>query len=557
MPQYQTHQQVVMQDFIQNSFSGGINTSKPPTLIGEDQAQDILNFEFTDEDHLTTRAGVFDWASGFTFPNRITSLHYYENDAGYKSVIATSANQLYSAVGVAPPFSNITGVLSLPNNTFWQWVNYAGIAIGVNGNAPIKVTGGTAALLGGTPPNAKYIALWNDRVWLVSASDPNVIYGSALGDPEDWTTTGAAGIVVLDISKNDGDRITGIHAFKDSLFVFKRNKIFVISALDGTIPQDSGNLFVQLYASNIGCVSAYSIQTVLDDVLFLSDSGVASLISAPLGELKTALVSRDVKEIRKINKTNNTVSSLVLEGANQYWLNVPRQFSPRNVDEIYVLDIRRIQEGLLRWLRFDGKIAGTVATNVLVNGERLVLVGGTDGKVYSYRPTLYNISGVWNLGTWDVTEWDSGGSVGNFDDNGLPYTKQIITKSFNFDLPFLRKLFHRFAMNISLPDGACQILFRYFFDDNKSLGDSFVFDFSPTITEGIWDISQWDNILWDRLVISDFSVVRQFKRIAIGRKFLSVTFDIKNVRREGFTLQQLLIQYANLNLRRVNDINKL
>jgi hypothetical protein len=569
MPIAATQQPVKMVTFQQESFAGGINTALPAELIADNEAQDIVNFEFADDDHLRTRAGAQLWALESTgditdqFPGRITSIHYYENDNGDISILTTSANKLFASSNFNPEVQDITGALVLPSDTFWQWRNWAGYAIGVNratsGNNPIKYDGTTATALAGSP-KAKYMDIWNERLWLVSADEPNTVYGSGLGNPEAWTVDGSDDAVILDVGKNDGDKITGIFAFRGSLYVFKRTKIYIISALNGSIPTDVGNLFVDVYASNIGCISPYSIQAVLDDVLFLSDSGVASLVSAPLGELKTALVSQKVKEIKQIAKNNQEISSLVIEEANQYWLMVPAALSRRGINEIYVLDIRRIQEGIIRWVRFTGALAGSVACNIYVNGNRSVLIGGYDRKIYNYISGLTDRSGLWDVGYWDIAFWDDNLNSHTFYDGqsvNLIHQK-IVSKAFEFGAPFIYKLFHRFGVDVSLLSQDLSLKLLYYFDKSKLKIGSFDFQFDKTPDLAVWDSGLWDVSLWDgeRTVTEDFTALRQFKRGGY-RKGTSVTFEIKNDFNRGVVVKNLMVQFAPLNSNHINDVGRI
>lgn len=547
----------------QRSFSGGINTSIPPERLQDTEAVDILNFEFDLDDHLITRSGVSEYYPA-KFEKRITSLHYSENDAGDVFILNTSGPRLYAAaIDDANPV-DITGALVLPADNYWQWVNYGGIAIGVNkattGNNPIKVGGAipTAAPLGGSPPKGKYIAVWNERVWIVDADNPNTVVSSALGDPEDYITVGSAGTVEIDIGKNDGDKITGLFAWRDRLFVFKRTKIYFVAALDGTSAYDSGNLIAQIYASGIGCISAYTIKEILDDVLFLSDRGVCSLVSAPLGELKSVVISRNVKEIQKLRKVNPEFCGYVCEESNQYWLMVSDQASPRNIWEIYVMDYRRIQEGVVRWLRFDGKIAGPMATTIYVNGQRLTIIASSDHGVYSYTPANYIFDGVWDEATWDASFWDTLNDI-RFLDVNESYRKMLITKAYDFGLPILRKLFHRFGFNLTLLSNNLKLDVQYFFNKIYSRGGTYQFDYTRQDSGAIWDESNWDDnsSTWDADVKVDFNTIRQFLRNIQGRKGDNVSLIFSNFLNEGFILRDVYLEVAPLNTHQANDIGRI
>ena len=125
MPRKQV-QDVGVQPFIQSNWGGGINTAVPADRIADTQAVDILNFEFDQESNLVSRSGVEKFLGLFpaqTFATRITSLHYYENDVGNVHILFTSANKLYRANNIGTSFSDITGALTFPTDTIWQWKN--------------------------------------------------------------------------------------------------------------------------------------------------------------------------------------------------------------------------------------------------------------------------------------------------------------------------------------------------------------------------------------------------------------------------------------------------
>src|SRR5215813_5103520 len=202
----------------------GIITSQPSTEIPDDAAQDILNMEFDDSDNLSCRNGLTQLFAT-TFANRITSLYYFTSTAGEIGILYTTGSQVRIVGTNGLGDTNLTGALTLANNTFWQWITYKNLAIGVSkassGDNPIKVsTAPVAAALGGSPPKGKYIALWENRVWIVSATEPNQLWGSKLGDPENWTTgVGAADAITLDVEISDGDTISGLFATRDALYV--------------------------------------------------------------------------------------------------------------------------------------------------------------------------------------------------------------------------------------------------------------------------------------------------------------------------------------------------
>src|SRR5262247_3952894 len=405
----------------------GINTAVPPTEIDDSEAQDLLNFEFDDNGNLSTRRGVTQ-LSADTFSNRITSLHYFTIDTGEIGILLTEGTTLRIIETNGTGLTTLSGALTLPSNVFWQWVTVNGLAIGVNGATsgtnPVKVDGtSTAAALGGSPPRAKYITVWNSRVWVAHASNLSRVQGSALGNPEDWTTTGASGTVTIDVDTNDGDKITGLFSTRDALYIFKRRSIHRLVAFADP-NTDANNIRREVVTKDVGCVSAYSIQQIPNDVVFLSDQGIASLALVQTAEdFRTAFYSRNIKELTTFAKTTLEIPSLFCDTGAQYWISLPSTVTSNGQKQVFVLDYLRIDEGIVRWTRFDGMVAGTAYTSF----------PGASGKVY--------VIGALNSGgsNYQLFTYVPRATSAAFSDQGSAYTKAMTMKSFNGDAQLLKK----------------------------------------------------------------------------------------------------------------------
>lgn len=114
----------------------------------------------------------------------------------------------------------------------------------------------------------KYIALYKDSLFVGGdTANPSRLYYSGGGDQiEDFTIGGGGGFI--DISKNDGQSITGMIVFKDSLLVFKTRSIYKFSFSSSGLPQ------VEQVNPGIGCIAPRSIVAVENDVFFASEFGI-------------------------------------------------------------------------------------------------------------------------------------------------------------------------------------------------------------------------------------------------------------------------------------------
>lgn len=539
----------------QYSFAGGINTAIPQDRIAEDEARDIVNLRFNDQDSLIPRndtISVLSQISAADITSQPTSVFsaYFDNSGSpvVKDILTLANGNVYTFTGGVA-----TNIGSGQGNHYWQWKMYGDLAIGVNNATQAKQVNaaGTFAALNASAPTGKFIEVWADRVWIIGSStggvsDPNTLYGSALGNATDWTTTGAAGRVIIAIEPEDGDFITGIIAFRERLFIFKRTRIYVVQPLSGASSADATALSVDLYAQNIGCISGYSIQPVLDDVLFLSENGVASLVSSEkVGDFTSALLSRKLAGFRTLKLgqvTDYEVAACVVPEHSQYWLLVPTTLGLTEItydsdsntrENAYILDYRRIQEGIVRWSRYIGAAAGFVMCRrrqIVNSNPSFFIVGRIDGAATTYR-------------VWTYTPTNSGGQ-GNDDytsDRAVRY--RLLTRSFDFNSPSFRKHFHRMFFDfLALQASGTTVAVTYYFDENT--------DLSAT-----WNIpiSQGPSVFGFGTNRQTFKANRKFQYNPDGARGSNVTFLLllENLD-DSFGIKSLSVDYSMLPNKRVN-----
>jgi hypothetical protein len=538
------------QSRVQTSWQDGMITSLPAEELPPTAAQDLVNVEIDIEGNIVTRTGALAFIQPST-TSRITSIFRAQYSNGTVLILFTAGTKLFKCNEDGSSITDITGALTLPNNTMWQWAMFGDLAIGVNkatsGDNPVKVNNaGTAAALGGSPPKAKYIRVWNERVWLATSTggSQNQLRASAINLPEDWSTTGDAGTITINVDANDGDFITGLEVFRGSLFVFKRRKINVVSpiAAPATIP---GNLRVDVFTKNLGCVSAYSIQPVLDDIVFLADCGVVSLSQSEFGELKSAILSQNIAELNILKKTSallEEIPAFVLDDVNQYWLSIPSTISPRGVNEIYVMDYQRIKEGLIRWVRFNGLICGTAFAEKLDGDYKTYLIGAytvasVNTKIYKYSPS---------------------NPTKTFADDGGSYLKLIKTKAYIGETPMIRQLWNRFGCSLNLISELLSFVVNYFYNNNVNVDGDYSFNFifsgiaPPLYGTAIYGTNTYgsasdffrEEVIWER-----------FKKNENGRKARTVSFEFSNSQtNQGFVFKFLQVDYTKLTRKNARTI---
>ena len=130
-----------------------------------------------------------------------------------------------------------------------------------------------------TPPEANstggpigaQVELYKDSLFIAGdPNNPSRVYYSGGGDKiNDFTIGGGGGFV--DVSRNDGQAVTGMIVFKDKLLIFKERSTYQFSFTTSGLPQ------VEVINTAVGCAAPRSIVAVENDVLFMSEVGLYAI----------------------------------------------------------------------------------------------------------------------------------------------------------------------------------------------------------------------------------------------------------------------------------------
>jgi hypothetical protein len=229
----------------------------------------------------------------------------------------------------------------------------------------------------GTVPLGNIVISAFGRLWVADTTADNVtISFSDLLAGHNWTA-GTSG--TLDVSRvwaNGADQIMGLGAHNNFLVIFGKRQILVYSG--ATTPS---TMSLADTIGNIGCLSRDSIVSTGSDIVFLSNSGVRSLLrtiqekSAPLrdlsknvrNDLMTYVASETLANIKAVYSEVNAFYLLTLPVAKQ----------------VYVFDTKaQLQDGSARVTTWD-----SIEPTALLsrrNGDLLIGKKGYVGKYGTY-----------------------------------------------------------------------------------------------------------------------------------------------------------------------------
>lgn len=257
---------------LREDYFVGMNDRYPPQILEEGLLALALNAAI-DKGKITKRKGTNPVAASLG-AHDILGLNAYEPTGGTKYLITdfngSSNAQLYRWIG-SGNFSAI-GSANLAKDAQMNFVQAAGILYGFNGTDAVSVDSSLTVVHNpATVPIGNY-GVWFHNYLLVANTTgfPNRLFFSNLGDPTTFVNTN-----FVDINPNDGDQITGLAVFNDSLYVFKNNTIWTITGFSGAsfssttvLSQNTNN---EIYG--FGTPSQKSIVVTGKDMYYISFAG--------------------------------------------------------------------------------------------------------------------------------------------------------------------------------------------------------------------------------------------------------------------------------------------
>jgi len=142
----------------------------------------------------------------------------------------------------------------------------------------------------GTVPSGNIVLSAYGRLWVAdTATEKTVIYWSDILSGHKWANGSTGSIDVSSVWPNGADNITGLASHNGFLFIFGKNNILVYSGAQDVL--SAGVFKISDSLTGIGCIARDTIQNTGSDVIFLSDTGVRSVLrtiqekSAPFRDL--------------------------------------------------------------------------------------------------------------------------------------------------------------------------------------------------------------------------------------------------------------------------------
>lgn len=308
-----------------------------------------------------------------------------------------------------------------------------------------------------------HITHYQDHVVLAgSLKEPGKVAVSARFSSTDFEGQGSWSVQVQ-------DEITGVHTFRDFLYIFCRDSIYRVSNIE-----NKDQVAVRPVTTKLGCVDGRSIQEIGGDVLFLSADGLRYLgATERIDDVSINMVSSIITDVvEDIDFENGPLSSIVLRRKGQY--------------RLFYQDKLGRRKGIIGTLMADGSFAWSTTGDLNVLGITSAMVGTSEVAYHIGSPSYGEIA---------VYEHDVG-----FDADGSVLEATWATPWFHFGDSAVRKRLHDMVLYLD-SEGQAEVQVTLKFDnDNPQTMQPEPFYLAPVIEASVWGDFKWGTTKYGSLV---------------------------------------------------------
>jgi hypothetical protein len=311
----------------QVSFARGMQDSAAPTEFRKDEVELLLNgrVSFIGNSIDRRKGSAKTHASALNSGAQCYGAAEFFTAAGAQQLCAFIGDKFYFSVNEGLTWTNPSGATSL-STAYWDIaqmrVGVANLLICTNGSTNIyKWDGTTWGTLSNEPANAKFCAVFNDRLYVAGHSGVTVA-ASSPGDPDTWASPDG---YTVEVTTHDGEQeLTGLYQMGTVLLAFKRESTSYLEGFGfATLEVEAGGRGL---SRSTGCLAFRSIAQVGEQgVCWLSERGFEfyqlggqiQLVSRPIQSFLDTLAWTNIKNGQGIP------SALYWPQKNEYWCGLP------------------------------------------------------------------------------------------------------------------------------------------------------------------------------------------------------------------------------------------
>lgn len=222
----------------------------------------------------------------------------------------------------------------------------------------------------------KYLEIYNNQFFLAGFSGAlSTVRWSQIGEPE-----GIPPEYFAEFRTNDGDMITGLKAYNNSLVTSKARSIHRVTGDDPT------NFVLAQLSDQYGCVSGRALVVYENILLFLDQKGICKYDGAQI-EVISNKVEPIFKRMNLRAALNNAIGFHYKE-YNEVWFAFP-------VDDSEVNNVIIVYDYLMNaWTKYEGLEISSLALAKGALGQKTPFYGGYTGNIFSFGASYFSDNGT-------------------------------------------------------------------------------------------------------------------------------------------------------------------
>ena len=339
----------------------GLNTQDSPTGLTEQFALEANNCVIDRFGRVGARKG-YEYIN--TSSETIVAMHEHIKADGTSELLSTTESFIYKGTSTLTDITPSGYTVDDGNYNFATLNNITYMF--QDGQNPLYFDGTTCDEVSehsdyaGTVPTGGIPLAGFGRLWVAKGT---VVYFSDLLLGMKWDTGSSGSIDIAKVWSDGSDKITGLAAHNNFLFIFGERQIVVYQGASDPATMSLADTIV-----GIGCIEHKTIQNTGNDLIFLSESGLRSINrviqekSAPIGDM-----SKNVRnELGSYLTAGYTFNSVYSPEEAFYLLNI------KGAGVVYCFDMRgNLEDGSARVTKWDSinpqsLLHRTVSNDVLI-----------------------------------------------------------------------------------------------------------------------------------------------------------------------------------------------
>jgi hypothetical protein len=450
--------------YVDVKFNGGLNSTSSPLNLQETESSDLQNIDFDRFGSVLKRNGYICLNTDSAASLACNGLYWFVyNLVGVttRKAVRVFNSKIEKMDDLDGTWDDITGGVTIGSSNHCDFATFNNkMFITDTINLPISVAAAGTAGAAGVPANltrVKYICpfqnyLFYGNVLVNGVYYPTRVYWSNIRDDTTWDAANW-----VEVSKDDGQEITGMKVLSNGLVIFKSHSIYnIFFTGDANVP-----FIMQKSGSAVGCVSFSSIQEVQGGLVFLSHDGFYYYD----GTNSQKISDRITKTISEYNTTFfRQTRSLVQYNKNRVWWS-------------FVTGGNTTADRVIVWDYYNN--AWSVYTGIYASAMHSFNVDGVDERPYFsdytgrvYRADFglddYPANTATAISAYYWTNWKHFGDAVN--QKGIPH------------------IYVYYEIN----NATMSFSYAYNFES----GETYTRTFRTYEATSLWDRARWDSSLW-------------------------------------------------------------